>query len=186
MFENPMLERLSRIRPATVLAAFIPVVVFSLYKSIENAIGIGFSAALFLAGMVFWTLFEYIFHRFIFHFMPSGKIQSRLQFIMHGVHHQHPRDKDRLVLPLTASIPLSVLLLWLYYLIMGKWAWAFFGGFVSGYMAYDMVHYAIHHFRIPNNPTWKAICAHHMAHHFEDTNRGFGVSSPLWDRVFRT
>lgn len=187
MFEhNRMLERLSRIRPATVLAVYLPVVAAAFYLSLDSGHTFMASAGLFLCGAAFWTLFEYIFHRYIFHFDPKGPFQTRLQFVMHGVHHQYPHDKDRLVMPITVSIPLAFLLLALFHLLLGASAWGFFSGFITGYLAYDMMHYAIHHAKGFQAPVLSRIRSHHLAHHFRDTRRGFGVSSPLWDLVFRT
>jgi sterol desaturase/sphingolipid hydroxylase (fatty acid hydroxylase superfamily) len=187
MFENSrLLERLSRIRPATVLTVFLPLVAAAFYLSLASGRTALASAALFLAGAAFWTLFEYFFHRFIFHFEPESAFQTRLQFVMHGVHHQYPQDKDRLVMPITVSIPLAFLLLALFHLLMGTSAWGFFSGFLAGYLAYDMMHYAIHHAKGFDSPLLSKIRRHHLAHHFRDTRRGFGVSSPFWDAVFRT
>jgi sterol desaturase/sphingolipid hydroxylase (fatty acid hydroxylase superfamily) len=187
MFENSrLLERLSRIRPATVLTVFLPLVAVAFYLSLASGRTALASAALFLAGAAFWSLFEYFFHRFIFHFEPEGAFQTRLQFVMHGVHHQYPQDKDRLVMPVTVSIPLAFLLLALFHLLMGTSAWGFFSGFLAGYLTYDMMHYAIHHAKGFDSPLLSKIRRHHLAHHFRDTRRGFGVSSPFWDAVFRT
>jgi sterol desaturase/sphingolipid hydroxylase (fatty acid hydroxylase superfamily) len=105
---------------------------------------------------------------------------------MHGVHHQYPQDKDRLVMPVTVSIPLAFLLLALFHLLIGTSAWGFFSGFLAGYLAYDMMHYAVHHAKGFDSPLLSKIRRHHLAHHFRDTRRGFGVSSPFWDAVFRT
>jgi sterol desaturase/sphingolipid hydroxylase (fatty acid hydroxylase superfamily) len=185
MFEhNRLLERLSRISPVTVLAVFLPVTIAAVAASVAQGTGIAATALLFLAGAAFWTLFEYFLHRFIFHFQPNGPFQQRLQFVMHGVHHQYPHDKSRLVMPVTVSIPLALLFLWAYLALLGDAGWGFYGGFVAGYLGYDMMHYAIHHAKRFDAPLLRRIRQHHLAHHFRDTRRGFGVSSPFWDRVF--
>lgn len=187
MFEhNRLLERLSRISPVTVLAVFLPTAVAAFVLSLMHSVGPAVTAALFVAGLAFWTLFEYIFHRFVFHFDPNGPLQERLQFIIHGVHHQYPHDKDRLVMPVTVSIPLALLFLWAFLALLGDVGWGFFSGFAAGYLGYDMMHYAIHHARNVHSPLFRRVRQHHLAHHFRDTRRGFGVSSPLWDGVFRT
>ncbi len=187
MFEhNRVLERLSRIRPATVLAVFVPVMVIAFYLSLRSGTTALVSAGLFLSGLAFWTLFEYAFHRYIFHFDPNGPFQTRMQFVMHGVHHQYPQDKDRLVMPITVSIPLAFLLLLLFRLLLGASVWGFFSGFIAGYLGYDMMHYAIHHAKGFKSPLLSKIRSHHLAHHFRDTRRGFGVSSPFWDFVFHS
>jgi 4-hydroxysphinganine ceramide fatty acyl 2-hydroxylase len=186
MFENPLLERLSRISPWTVLIIFTPVLFISFWYSLNSGISIGLTILLFLSGLVLWTLFEYLMHRFIFHFYPNGPFQTRLQFTMHGVHHQYPNDKDRLVMPVSVSIPIAVLMYLLFHSVLAEDAFGFFSGFLCGYLAYDMIHYSIHHWHNMKNPVMSKIRRHHMAHHFRDTNRGFGVSTPPWDYIFRT
>lgn len=187
MFENsPVLERLSHISPVTVLAVFAPAALAALAMAFARGSSLAATALLFLAGAAFWTLFEYLFHRFVFHFRPGTPFQARLQFVIHGVHHQYPHDKSRLVMPLTVSIPLALLFLSGFLALMGDAGWGFFAGFVAGYLGYDMMHYAIHHAQNARSALFRNIRQHHLAHHFRDTRRGFGVSSPLWDGVFRT
>ena len=65
---------------------------------------------------------------------------------------------------------------------------AFYGvsaGFVIGYLAYDMIHYAVHHAPL-RHPIFKRLQKHHMVHHYHDPNHGFGVSSVFWDKAFGT
>ena len=62
---------------------------------------------------------------------------------------------------------------------------AFGAGFLGGYLAYDMIHYAVHH-HVPRSRLGKKLRELHMRHHFQDDERGFGVSAPYWDRVFGT
>lgn len=186
MFENPLLERLSHISPVTVLAVFLPATIASFLISLARGSGLLATVAWFVAGAVFWTIFEYTFHRFVFHFKPATPFRRRLQFVMHGVHHQYPQDKSRLVMPVTVSVPTSLLMLWLFVTALGDGGWGFFCGFLAGYLAYDMLHYAVHHVKNPRYRWFRHIRQHHLAHHFRDTRRGFGVSSSFWDTVFCT
>jgi sterol desaturase/sphingolipid hydroxylase (fatty acid hydroxylase superfamily) len=187
MFENNrLLERLSRISPTTVLAVFLPVIAVTAYLSIKNGTGVLATGGLILAGAIFWTFFEYFFHRFVFHFNATTPFQHRLLFTIHGVHHQYPTDKDRLVMPITVSIPLAALFGLLFVSVMDDKGWGFFCGFGIGYVSYDMMHYAVHHVQNSKFALFRKIRRHHMAHHFRDTRLGFGVSSYFWDRVFRT
>lgn len=186
MFDNPLLERLSHISPVTVLAVFVPYAALLFYQGLRAGTDTLAVAWLFLAGFLFWTFFEYIMHRFLFHFYPDWKFQQRLQFTMHGVHHQYPQDKDRLVMPITVSIPLSILLLGIFYLLLDGRAWSFTSGFMLGYLVYDMIHYSVHFFTRIKYPWFLKLRQHHMDHHFRDSQRGFGVSSTFWDHIFRT
>jgi len=58
----------------------------------------------------------------------------------------------------------------------------FFAGFVLGYLFYDMLHYALHHVDLKGK-MWIALKTHHLKHHFKDPDKGFGVSSPMWDII---
>jgi len=137
-------------------------------------------------GWVFWTLTEYWLHRLVFHFEPEDGIGARLHWIIHGVHHDHPNDPLRLVMPPSVSVPLALVFWGLFHLVIGGQSADLFAcGFLVGYLAYDMTHYALHHHK-PRTRLGKLFYELHMRHHFQDHTRGFGVSSPWWDIVFRT
>lgn len=63
--------------------------------------------------------------------------------------------------------------------------WVFF---FIGYMSYDVIHYSLHHIDTTNNKKgwFHKLQQYHNQHHFGGEEAGFGVSSPLWDIVFRT
>jgi len=89
-------------------------------------------------------------------------------------------------MPASVSIPLASLFYFLFYNILGSnLLMPFFAGFISGYLFYDMTHYAIHHYNMKNK-FWLAIKNHHMLHHYKHDDKGFGVSQPAWDYVFKT
>jgi sterol desaturase/sphingolipid hydroxylase (fatty acid hydroxylase superfamily) len=89
-------------------------------------------------------------------------------------------------MPPAASIPLAALFLGLFVLIFGEpHAFPLFSGFIAGYLAYDYTHYHVHH-HTPTTEMGRKLREQHMRHHFQDHHYGFGVSSPLWDAVFRT
>jgi sterol desaturase/sphingolipid hydroxylase (fatty acid hydroxylase superfamily) len=108
-----------------------------------------------------------------------------MHFIIHGVHHDHPNDKLRLVMPPAVSIPLSALFFLGFSALFGDAAFPLFAGFIAGYLGYDYTHYYVHHF-VPKSDFAKRLREQHMRHHFQDHRYGFGVSSPLWDVVFHT
>jgi sterol desaturase/sphingolipid hydroxylase (fatty acid hydroxylase superfamily) len=106
--------------------------------------------------------------------------------MIHGVHHDHPNDRLRLVMPPSASLPLAALFLLGFHAVLPDGGWqAFAAGFLGGYLAYDMLHYYVHH-HVPRSEWGKRLRELHMRHHFQDHERGFGVSAPWWDSVFRT
>ncbi|MBP1658719.1 MAG: fatty acid hydroxylase, partial [Bacteroidetes bacterium] len=142
--------------------------------------------AMVVAGLTFWTLTEYLLHRFVFHYEPTSTWGKYLHFMMHGVHHDYPNDSKRLVMPPSVSIPLALLFYGLFTLILGPaYNLPFFGGFIMGYIFYDEIHYATHHAPMKFG-LWQKMKHHHVLHHYHDPGRGYGVSSPLWDYVFGT
>jgi sterol desaturase/sphingolipid hydroxylase (fatty acid hydroxylase superfamily) len=187
MFKSDLLEALSKVSFFIPLVVYVPVIVYLLYKAIFVAhIGAGTFMLLIAGGLFIWTFVEYILHRFVFHFVPKQKWALRLHFIFHGVHHDYPNDLKRLVLPPSASIPLATGFYFLFNaLLPPTYVYALFPAFISGYLVYDMTHYAIHHFNFKSG-LWKKIKQHHMLHHYQDPTRGYGVSSDMWDKVFRS
>jgi 4-hydroxysphinganine ceramide fatty acyl 2-hydroxylase len=187
MFKSDLLEALSKVYFFIPLIIYVPVIVYLLYKAIfVAAIGAGTFVLLLAGGLFVWTFVEYILHRFVFHFVPKQKWALRLHFIFHGVHHDYPNDLKRLVLPPSASIPLATGFYFLFNaLLPPTYVYAFFPAFIVGYLVYDMTHYAIHHFNFKSG-LWKKIKQHHMLHHYQDPSRGYGVSSDLWDKIFRS
>jgi sterol desaturase/sphingolipid hydroxylase (fatty acid hydroxylase superfamily) len=173
------------VHPAVPPILFTPVIIFMLVEGLVR--GSGWATIGWLAGgYAFWTLSEYWIHRVIFHFEPEKGFGARLHWIIHGVHHDHPNDPMRLVMPPSVSVPLSALFVLGFYAVLGSPAFLPFGaGFLAGYLFYDMLHYHLHHHR-PATAAGRWLRELHMRHHFQDHERGYGISAPYWDSVFRT
>jgi dihydroceramide fatty acyl 2-hydroxylase len=185
MFESDLLDKVSRVHPAVPPIIFVPVIAALLVLGFVHGAGV-LTLAWIAGGYVFWTLTEYWLHRIVFHFEPEKGIGARLHFIIHGVHHDHPNDPMRLVMPPSVSVPLAALFLWVFWLVIGSPGFLPFGaGFLAGYLAYDMLHYHVHHHR-PTTWAGRKLRELHMRHHFQDHDRGYGVSAPFWDHVFGT
>jgi len=186
MFKSDFLESLSKVHWTVPLYIFVPVIIFCTYKALFlTPIGLVTYLELFILGLFVWTFVEYIMHRFVFHYMPPDKPWAmRIHFIFHGVHHDYPSDAKRLVLPPSVSIPLATIFYLLFKAILPvNDVFGFFPGFILGYLVYDISHYAIHHFNFKGS-VWKKIKQHHMLHHYQDPAKGYGVSSPFWDKIF--
>ena len=187
MFESDFIERFSRIHPLTPFVTYVPLIAFMWYRAITRS-GLAWTTlvGLFAGGLLAWTFAEYVLHRWVFHWVGSSRASRRAHFLLHGVHHEFPQDKDRLVMPLGFSLPLAAIFYAVYTMSMGRGPGEiFFAGFVLGYLMYDGTHYAVHHFKWTSS-VFKAVRKHHMLHHHQDHHGGFGVSSPLWDYVFLT
>lgn len=185
LFESEFLNFFSRVHPAVPAAIFVPVVVAMEWLGAANGASVWSLVLLTLAGVAFWTLTEYWLHRLVFHWEPDNAFGRRMHFIIHGIHHDHPNDKLRLVMPPSVSIPLAALFFVAFWLVLGDAAFPAFGGFILGYLAYDYTHYYVHH-AVPRTRLGKRLREHHMRHHFQDHRYGYGVSSPVWDVAFRT
>ncbi|MFY0653094.1 MAG: sterol desaturase family protein [Cyclobacteriaceae bacterium] len=186
LFNNPVVERLSRTHIA------IPLVVFSIFSTGLIYFGIAEAGlhpllilGLFIVGALLFTLAEYLMHRFLFHMKEDTERKKKLVYTMHGVHHHYPKDKDRLAMPMPASISLAVLFYLFFEMLLGEFVYGFLPGFFMGYASYLWVHYMVHAFQAPKN-FFKILWVHHGIHHHKEPERAFGVSSPLWDLIFRT
>ncbi|HEX4720072.1 MAG TPA: sterol desaturase family protein [Thermoleophilaceae bacterium] len=185
MFDNELLDRFSRVHHFVPLAIFLPVIAVFLYLGFDR-VGTIDTLLLALGGYLFWSLSEYWIHRVIFHWEPQGGWGAKVHWMIHGVHHDHPNDPLRLVMPPAASVPLALVFYALFWLVLGAdRAFAFGAGFLAGYLAYDMVHYHLHH-HMPATRAGRWLRELHMRHHFQDDTRGYGISAPYWDRVFGT
>ena len=185
LFKSEFLNFFSRVHPAVPAVVFIPVIVAMEWIGADRGWSAGQLALLTLGGIGIWTLTEYWLHRLVFHWQPDNAFGRRMHFIIHGIHHDHPNDKLRLVMPPAVSIPLAALFLLAFSALFGDAAFPLFAGFIAGYLTYDYTHYYVHHF-VPRSELGKRLREQHMRHHFQDHRFGFGVSSPLWDAVFRT
>jgi len=185
MFESDLLDRLSRVHPMVPPAIFLPAITVLFVVGARELTTAG-TLGLVLAGWLFWTLTEYWLHRLVFHFEPEEGPLARLHWIIHGVHHDHPNDPLRLVMPPSVSIPLAAGFYGLFVVVIGvDGARVFAAGFLTGYLVYDMAPYYMHHYR-PKSRFLKLMRELHMRHHFQDDTSGFGVSAPFWDYVFGT
>lgn len=185
LFKNRYLEMLTKTHPLVIWSIYLPVIIFLLYHSTT----IGFSTITvilyFIIGLASWTLFEYIAHRFIFHWISDNPKAQKIAYVLHGNHHHFPRDKQRLFMPPVPSIIMSSLVFAIMYFVLSKTVFMFFPGFALGYLMYGTMHYAIHAWHPPfkwMKPLWR----NHHLHHYKESHLGFGVSSTLWDHVFST
>jgi sterol desaturase/sphingolipid hydroxylase (fatty acid hydroxylase superfamily) len=185
MFESRLLDACSRVHPLVPVIVFVPGIVLLAAWSLSN-VSLLTTIALAIGGYALWTLFEYWLHRIVFHFEPEDGFGARLHWIIHGVHHEHPNDPLRLVMPPAVSIPLGAAVFGVLYLAFGSdYAPGLGAGFFAGYLAYDMLHYYVHHFT-PRSRVGRMLRERHMRHHFQDDTKGFGISAPYWDEIFRT
>jgi 4-hydroxysphinganine ceramide fatty acyl 2-hydroxylase len=186
MFESNFMEFFSHVHPATPVILFGPIIGLMLYLAfVQQRLSVLVVLVFFVAGILTWTLLEYVIHRYVFHYQPKTRLGKLLHFIMHGVHHDYPNDATRLVMPPIISVPLAVVFYVVFMLTLGRFAPAALAGFGFGYVCYDTIHYATHHFAMKRG-IWRWLKQYHLRHHYQDDHAGYGVSTPLWDYVFKT
>ncbi len=185
LFKNEELETLTKTLPIVIYSIYIPIIIAMLYYGIAyRQLSIGRCLLLFAGGILTWTLFEYFIHRYLFHFVAESPRAQKLVYTLHGIHHEYPRDRERLFMPPIPSLVVATIFFTAFKLIFGWGVFAFFPGFLVGYLVYGSMHYAIHAFAPPR--FMKALWRNHHLHHYKYHDKGFGVSSILWDVVFGT
>lgn len=190
IFKNPFLESLTKTNPIQNIIVYgITIIALITLAIMKIGLSAWTVAGLFILGVFFWTFAEYMLHRYVFHWVTEAKWSQRFHFIMHGSHHQFPRDEERLLMPpVPGLIMASVLFVFFFgvFWLLGisELTFGFFPGFFSGYLMYSFVHRATHVMRPPKK--FKNIWHHHSLHHYQYPEKAFGVSNTLWDRVFGT
>ncbi|MGM0944780.1 MAG: sterol desaturase family protein [Bacteroidota bacterium] len=185
MFDNPILERLSRTHISIPISMFGILSIVSFFYALDTAIPLGTGLLVIFAGYIFFTFVEYMMHKYFFHMEPNTPTKDKLQYSVHGVHHDYPKDKDRLAMPPFVSAAYAVIAYLVFKLIMGDFAFYFLPGFLIGYASYLGVHYIVHAFNPPKN-FLKVLWVNHAIHHYKDPDVAFGVSTPLWDIILGT
>lgn len=184
LLSSPLIDRTTKTNAYSYYVVYSTLIIFWLYLSISAQTWPAIIAGL-LLGWLFWSLIEYLMHRFLFHWQPRNAVEKILVFILHDVHHTYPRDVSRSITPLFISLPLAILFYMLFKLLFGKYVVTIFPGFLLGYLIYTVIHDSTHHFPMRFS-LGKQLKRHHMHHHYFDNTKNFGVSTPLWDHVFGT
>lgn len=186
LFKNPLLEKLTKGHLALSWGIHLPILAYFFYygySSFEMSLTSMFGIAFF--ALFFWTFFEYMAHRYIFHLISEKDRLQKFAYIMHGNHHHFPKDKTRLFMPPIPSLIIAGGLFLIQYLFLGQYVFAFYPGFILGWLTYASMHYLIHAIAPPFKflqPLWR----NHHLHHYRNDHLGFGVSNTFWDKIFGT
>ncbi|KIW90094.1 uncharacterized protein Z519_09525 [Cladophialophora bantiana CBS 173.52] len=189
LFGN-ILEPLSKTAWYVVPILWLPPVIYGSVLGIMNLPNPALGIAYWSLGLFLWTLVEYLLHRFLFHidsFLPDHPLFLTLHFILHGIHHYLPMDKYRLVMPPALFLILATPFYKLaHFVFWYNWyaAVTVFSGGIFGYVCYDCTHYWLHHHQLPAYV--RDLKKYHLAHHYQNFELGFGVTSKFWDYVWGT
>jgi sterol desaturase/sphingolipid hydroxylase (fatty acid hydroxylase superfamily) len=130
-----------------------------------------------LGGLLFWTLAEYLLHRYVYHELPS------FLSVGHGLHHASPRAQIGVPWWLTTALLLGVFLL-VSRLLDPAAVGVFLAATWLGYVLYCIAHHGSHRWRFRNR--WlRGMRRRHLIHHTRP-HRNLGFTTPLWDHVFGT
>ena len=105
LFKNDYMEMMTKTHPVVIYSIYFPVIIFMLYYGVSyKGLSPWYELLLFVVGALFWSIFEYVMHRYLFHMIVESPKAMKFVYTMHGVHHEYPRDKERLFMPPVPSI----------------------------------------------------------------------------------
>lgn len=135
-----------------------------------------------LLGFCVWTFLEYAMHNWLGH-KPKGKYRFSKEHLAHhaDVHYFSPAsEKARM------AAVVMVLLTPVSALIAGPLSGIIFSvSVVLFYLWYEIVHRRTHT-HPPRGPYSRWTRRNHFYHHFSSPFKDHGVTTPIWDIVFRT
>jgi sterol desaturase/sphingolipid hydroxylase (fatty acid hydroxylase superfamily) len=185
LFKSPVLEALTKTSPALTLGTYVPIMVALLFVG-NYLLGLSLGKAViwYFSGLFSWTIMEYFMHRYLYHFVDEREWTKKLHHMVHGIHHDYPRDEERLFMPPVPGIMYASIFFAMFWVLFGKHTFYFMPGLMNGYLMYSFTHWAIHKFQPPKllAPLWR----HHIMHHYRCPDKAFGVSSMFWDYIFGT
>lgn len=143
----------------------------------------------FLGGLLYWSLIEYLVHRFVLHWEPTVPWQQaiRKRINNHSSHHDKP-DKQAVyanphlagAVAIGATMPVVMLALGFPLPI----ALAASGGAYLGYVGTEYLHAALHVLPMKGSAYARWLNRFHSIHHYRDDRYNHAVLNPLWDYVF--
>ena len=187
-FESDICEALTKTYWWMTPAIWWPVAAVMCYISTEPLVN---KCMIFAAGLFVWTIFEYVFHRFVFHceeIIPDHPVFLMLHFFTHAVHHYFPFDPLRLAMPPALFIILATPTYCLFNVfIPTQPLLPLFGGIFFGFAVYDVIHFYLHHGAEKSSFQYiRSLRTYHAIHHYKEPDNGFGVTSKFWDHIFGT
>lgn len=181
LFQNRWLEALTVISVrwfAAIWCVALCLIVWFGWGTASPLVAIG----LVLAGFTVWGCFEYVAHRYFFHWKVQWEPARSVVYVLHGNHHVTPNDPLRNLMPPIISFPISASV-WAgcAALIGAAGTWLFLG-YILGYIIYDMTHYACHQWPM-RGALGQLLKRHHMRHHHISENGNYAISVIFLDRL---
>lgn len=134
-----------------------------------------------LAGAAAWTLLEYLIHRFLGHRWPGNPFGVE-HVRHHATTHYFAPSLKKAAVAAPVILALGAALAWP---LGAAGAAACAGGLGAMYVLYEVVHRRAHTHG-PRGAYGRWLRRHHFHHHFHAPHLNHGVTTPVWDVVFRT
>jgi 4-hydroxysphinganine ceramide fatty acyl 2-hydroxylase len=184
LFQHEWLERLSRISPAGFALLWSILLPLIAWQALGTATMLAATGLVF-GGLAIWALFEYAMHRYLFHWQPRAAVFRHFVYLMHGNHHAAPSDGLRNLMPPVVSLPISGTIWALCVAALGAPGTWVFLGFITGYVLYDITHYACHQWPMKGR-LGRMLKRHHMRHHHVREDGNYAITALFLDRWFGT
>lgn len=190
MSSNQKLPALVGARLGPILAVHLPLTALGFVVAAHRP---GASSVTLIAGgvfgFIFWTFFEYAFHRWFLH--GAGPLRP-MYVRFHLEHHAHAEMNDPNHRGLLLRLTLASVAFTYAWVGLASGATAFFvaavAGYNLGYCAYEVLHWVHHATRWASRfGGWLAAKdALHVHHHFHGPGTNFGFLTSVWDRLLGT
>lgn len=128
---------------------------------------------------MYYTLGEYLFHRYTFHSPERFPKITRL----HQKHHDVPSHPDRLFIPISITFVNDMVLGMVVYLLGGS-VFKWLSSAHVSYLLFEYAHYGTHSSRFQTLLPRRLIAFHH--YHHEDATCHYAFTTPYWDILFGT
>lgn len=135
-----------------------------------------------LAGIASWTFGEYALHNWLGHLGKGRNAFSREHLAHHADSHYFTATRKKVR---TAVAVIAVATTALALAIGVANALFFSAGFSAMYTAYEVIHRRTHT-HAPRGWYSRWARRHHFLHHYGSPKMNHGVTTPIWDIVFRT
>lgn len=186
LFKHPLLNQMIFTNSLVAVSVYFTISVAVIVLGFTQVgISIVSGMVVVVVGLQFFTLVEYLVHRFLYHSDDNYAENRGWQYLVHGIHHVHPKEHGLLALPIPLALAVNGLLFFLFWLLLKNYAYFIFPGFLMGYATQLFIHYRIHTRKPPKN-SFRFFWRHHMLHHYSSEKKAFGVITSFWDIVFDT
>jgi sterol desaturase/sphingolipid hydroxylase (fatty acid hydroxylase superfamily) len=180
--------------PQVILAVYLGVVALvSYWSAIRSAQAWRVVPVGIILGWFVWTLFEYIFHRWLLHHMKYRLLRKIFWQGLHREHHMYRqmRDPDHHGIHIAISLPVILgVAAAVAASADGGFELAIAAGWILGYCSYEALHWFFHSGEpaasSEGKSMFRSLWDAHTIHHLRRADTNYGFVTMFWDRRFGT